>query len=330
MEIIIADPNGMELEQLGNQVGLDFELGSTNDFQFTVSLDEWDTNKYGFGNRIYIPHTEYGGEIGDIQPNTKQNTVIVTGDTWRGMLSKKIIRPPDGEDYKIISGELNTIIKELMEPVFPGLFFVSEVNTGVTVTNFQFDRYCTLLSGIEKILESVNYRLSIRYMQGDPGGGGYVEVSAVPIKDYSEESEYNQDGKINFTCRDYRRGYNHLICLGKGELKDRLVLDLYVQKDGSIGTTKYYVGTDERETIYDFSSEEDQDKLKESGTAKLKELMNYKQFQLDIEDIDLNIGDTVAGCEQITGIYVKKSIIQKILRISNGMGTVEYKFKGDD
>ena len=42
------------------------------------------------------------------------------------------------------------------------LFFqVSNVDTGVSVTNFQFDRYCTLLDGLVKLLKSKNYKLQI-------------------------------------------------------------------------------------------------------------------------------------------------------------------------
>lgn len=43
---------------------------------------------------IYIPDTEYGGIIGDMKTITKQNAIKMTGDTWRGMLGKKIIVNP--------------------------------------------------------------------------------------------------------------------------------------------------------------------------------------------------------------------------------------------
>ena len=43
--------------------------------------------------------------------------------------------------------------------------------------------------------------------------------SAVPIRNLSSEIEYSQDSKIAINLKESRRGINHLICLGKGELK---------------------------------------------------------------------------------------------------------------
>lgn len=56
--------------------------------------------------------------------------------------------------------------------------------------------------------------------------------AAVPITDWSDTLEYSQDGHMDFSTRDYRRGNKHLICAGKGDGADRLVVHLYVQKDG--------------------------------------------------------------------------------------------------
>ena len=98
---------------------------------------------------IYIPDTEYGGIIGDMKTITKQNAIKMTGDTWRGMLGKKIIEPPSGKDYLTVSGELNSILRNLIDGRFDGLFFSPQVDTGVIIQNFQFDRYCTLLNGMK-------------------------------------------------------------------------------------------------------------------------------------------------------------------------------------
>lgn len=79
---------------------------------------------------------------------------------------------------------------------------------------------------------------------------GYVQVRAVPIVDYSSEYEFSNDQNMNFTMDDNKRGVNHLVCLGKGELKDRLVIHLYVDEKGNVGQTQYYRGIDEIEETY--------------------------------------------------------------------------------
>lgn len=328
--MMMTDANGRDVGTLDYSISLDMDLGDTNDFEFEVDQSIWDSELMGYGCRLYIPETEYGGIIGDIEVVTKTATATLTGDTWRGMLTKKIIEPPSGQDHKTVSGELNTILRSLIEPEFSGLFVVPQEDTGVEVSNFQFDRFCTLLDGLEDMLASVGYRLDIRYSSGDAGESGWVEIQAVEAENYSETIEYNRDNRINYDARDYRRGINHLICAGNGEGTDRTVLHLYVQSDGSVGSTKYYTGLEERVALYSYTSQSDVEQLRKDGTKRLQELMNYKQFEMSVEDVDLEIGDTVSGRDFTTGILVQKPIVQKILKIEKGKIQVEYKLKGDD
>lgn len=324
----VADAAGKELGYLTDSIEMDLEIGDTNDFEFNLNLNAWDEKNINYDYMIYIQNTEYGGIIGDMQTVTKTNTVKITGDTWRGLLAKKIIEPPVGKDYLAVSGELNNILRDLIDGRFDGLFLVPQDDTGVNVQNFQFDRYCTLLSGIEELLASVGCRLDIRYKRENPGLPGWVEIRAVPVEVFKKE--YNQDNRINFTVRDYRRGINHLICAGTGEGAGRTVLHLYVQQDGSIGEKQYYKGIHERVALYSYSSESDIEKLKKDGAKRLQSIMNYKEFDMQIEDADLEIGDVVSGRDYRTGLLVQKPVVRKILTISFGRMRVEYKLKGDD
>lgn len=329
-QIIVADAQGRELGYLDPHFDVDMDLGDTNDFQFEVPLESWQQEDLNYKFQIYIPNTEYGGIVGDMKTTTKNRILQMTGDTWRGMMGKKIIEPPAGEDYRIVSGELNAILKSLIEPMFGGFFLVPQVDTGISVSAYQFDRYCTLLAGVEEMLASKGYRLDIQHKREEPGIPGWVEVQAVPSEDYSESKEYNQDNRINFTARDYRRGINHLICAGTGEGADRTVLHLYVLPDGSIGTQQYYRGIDERVALYSYSSQPDSERLRKDGAKRLQSLMDYKQFDMTVSEVDLAIGDTVSGRDYITGILVQKPVVQKILKMKSGKLSVEYKLRGDD
>ena len=266
----------------------------------------------------------------EIESRTASNEIIVRGDTWRGILAKKVIKPSSDTSHKTVSGELNEVLRGLIqEHELSSLFSVPEKST-VSITNFQFDRYCTLLSGVEKMLLSVNYRLDIKYIKSNTEA--YVSLEAVPIVDYSKRKEYSQDGGMDFTVCDYRRGVNHLICLGKGENENRIVKHLYVQQDGSIGTIRFYKGLDEREEVYDYSSAEEGE-LIEKGTERLKERMNSKRLEVNLRETisgEAQIGDIIGGRDYITGIQVKKPITGKIFTVKNGMVKVEYKIEGDD
>lgn len=325
--MIVANEKGCELGALKNYKEAEFSVGDENDFVITLKSQVVNKDFLWYESQVFIPGTEFGGIVKDITSLTKSKTVRFMGDTWRGMLSKKIISPPSGQDYLTVSGELNEVLRKMLKEHFGDWFVVTEESTEVTV-NYQFNRYVTLLDGLTSLLESVNYKLSIKYIQGAPGEAGYVEVSAAPINNYSEEEEYSQDCNIKMTVRDYRRGINHLICLGKGELKDRIRVDLYIQKDGSIGKTQYYKGLEERTDVYDYSSA-DVAELEEGGEKRLKELADYKEFDMNIEKANLELGDIVSGRDHITGLYVVKPVIQKILKISTGKERIDYKLKGD-
>lgn len=329
-QLILADQNLRDIMPVMN-ADIDIAIGSDeNDYEIKIRSDRWN-ERYAYGNVFYIKNTEFGGIIGRKKINTEQDTISLYGRTWRGKLDKKIIRPPVGQDYRKVSGELNAVLDMLVTEQFNDYFVVSQNDTGVTVTNYQFDRYCTLLSGITKMLKSVGYKLHIEYIQQERGQPGYVELSAVPIVDYSERLELSQDSRLNFVFDEVKNGVNHLICLGKGELQDRQVIDLYVGQNGGIGTTQYYTGIQEvAETYEDTSSESDE--LEEKGREKLQELMNSTSFSMDVEALgmEVEIGDIIGGRDYTTGMYAAKPIAKKIYKVSGGTSSLEYEIEGDD
>lgn len=329
-QLILADQNLRDIKPVMD-ADIDFAVGSDeNDYEIKIRRDRWD-KRYVYGNALYIKGTEFGGIIGRKKINTEQDTISLYGRTWRGKLDKKVIRPPAGQDYRKVSGELNSVLNTLVTEQFDDYFVVSQADTGVTVTNYQFDRYCTLLAGITKMLKSVGHKLHIEYIQQERGQPGYVELSAVPIVDYSDTKELSQDSRLNFVFDETKNGVNHLICLGKGELQDRQVIDLYVGQNGSIGTTQYYTGIQEVAEVYENTSAETEE-LEEKGREKLQELMNSTAFSMDVESLgmEVEIGDIIGGRDYVTGMYAAKPIAKKIYKVSGGSVSLEYEIEGDD
>lgn len=303
MELIYADTIGVEIGFL-TDFSLDLDIGDTNDFEIAMIANE---KIMDFGWKIYANSTEYGGIISKIDVDTAPNKIAYSGQTWRGILSNYIISPPPGEDYKIVSGNVSTIISGLISDFGIGSLY-SVAASEIAVTNYQFDRYCTLLSGVEKMLKSVGYRLNIGCQNG------VVTLTPTPIHDYSDELEYSQDSNINFRIQDNHNGVNHLVCLGKGDLRDRQVLNLYLLADGTIGTTQYYTGLAEHADVFDFPSVESLDELEKFGRERFAILLNNQKFEMSIGEINVELGDIVGGRERITGIYMKKPITQKIIK----------------
>lgn len=330
LKFTISDAEGRELGYVKDSELIDMDLGDTNDFEMQFSTGAWNEEKYNWNHRLYIPGTEYGGLLEERKTSTSGNTITWLGYTWRGLLDQKIIQPPDSQSHLIVSGDANTIIQSIIGDRFGPLFVADIEESGIQISSYQFDRYCTVLSGLEKMLASKNARLKIYYVQGSPGdAGGAVHVCAVPVTDWSEELECSQDGKMNFTTQDFRRGINHLICTGEGQNEERVVLHLYVQEDGSIGDIKCYTGLEEREAVYEYTSA-DTEELRKGGVERLLELMNYKQMDVDIADVDVDIGDIVGGRDRVTGMTLQKPVVGKILKIQDNTVSVEYKLKGEE
>lgn len=332
MDLIKTDANGREIGYVMN-ANIDFEIGdnddSINDFEVEFKRWHWD-GTIDYESRLYSPGTEFGGIVKQLGTNTQSNSIIARGYTWRGMLTKKIIQPPHGADYAVVSGEINLIVKQLVEREFPGLFFGVTDSTGVYVENYQFERYCTLHEGIKKMLKSVGFKIDIRYMEGAIGQPGRVVVKAVPVVDYSGEYELTNDDNMSFTTDDNRRGVNHLICLGKGELKGRLVLHLYIDKFGNISETQYFTGEKEICEVYDSNGSEYSDLLK-NGTEHLEKIRNRMSYNMTMTKFEesVDIGDIVGGKDYLTGMTVKKPIGRKIWTIASGKEAIEYKLEGE-
>lgn len=326
MELILATSDGRELCTVWDDI--DFDIGGENNFELALDYPSWNAD-FKQGALLYVPGTEYGGIIKDVEGMTETDQIFVRGYTWRGYLAHRIIEPPSGQDYKTVSGELNAVIAQVIGNSLGNLFVVSDTDTGVTVT-YRFNRYVTVNDGLTAMLATKGYRLDIQYVQTETGG--YVQIQALPVGNYGSDIEISQDSRLNFTSRDYRMGVNHLICLGIGELAARTVIHLYADANGNISQTQTITGLNEIVGVFD-NPGADSEVLLTTGTERFKTLLNFKSFQAalkDVDDLDLYLGDTFTGRDYITGNVVTKPIVEKIVKMENGLFTVDYKIEGED
>ena len=321
-DIIVAAPDGTELRcMLFSEY--DFEIGDEeNSFLVTCPRAEWES--VANDSRVYIPGTEYGGLFKRLESDTKNNSVAVGGLTWRGMLQRKIISPPSGQDYATDSGELNAILGTRVSAAFPGLFVGSSESTGIVVT-YQYNRYTTLYEGLKALLKSVGYKMQIEYDQIQRK----VVVSAVPIVDYSSEIEYSSDMSADYSMTIDRTGINHLVCLGSGELKNRTVVHLYVDGNGVISQTQTFYGENEIAEVYDYAGAS-RDDLIQSGIDQLKNEINLNEFSINLEsEREVAVGDIVGARDYITGYTVTAPITTKLIKFEDGLIKIEYKLSSD-
>lgn len=322
-EVIVANSSGEEIRSILYKE-YDFEVGDfENSFLVTCNRAEWENIPNGA--RIYIPGTEYGGIYRRLESDTKNNIVAVGGYTWRGMLQKKVIIPSPGADYATDSGELNAVIGARISSAFPNLFVSSSESTGITVNNYQYDRYVTLYDGLKSMLKSKGYKMQIQYDQERCK----VVISAVPIVDYSAQIEYSSDMNADYTMQLDSTGINHLICLGQGELRDRAVIHLYMDNNGTISRTQTLFNENEIAMVYDYAGAAEEDLIK-SGIDRLKDSANLNQFSIDLESArDVAIGDIVGSRDYITGMVMTAPVTTKIVTWRSGFEKTEYKLSDD-
>lgn len=318
-----------EIAYLDNYIDIDIELGkpgvASNDLQLKIKRS--DSIYYGLNYGVYIfaPDEEFGGVLEKLEVDTDTNELVWTGRTWRGMLEADIIDPGDN-DYKIVSGEANQVIADILSDGCGSFFSVSEDDTGISFTDYQFDRYTSKLKGLTKMLATEGLRLDIRAESGRPNGEFKVWVAAVPIQDMSTEIRYSQDNDVRLRLNENQGGINHLICLGDGELADRLRVDLYVtDKDG-----EKYEGELERTAVYEYSSVEGETtneklaNLTAYGKERLKELSSSQSLEMTIIETPGDIGDIITGLDRSTGLTLSKPITKKILRKNQDSETIEH------
>ena len=190
---------------------------------------------------------------------------------------------------------------------------------------FQADRYCTVHEALTDLCEENGYKLVIEAYKSDTVK---VELRAEPITTIA--GTYNEDNRLSLTFSDNRMGINHLICMGSGELKDRQRVDLYVDQNGNIGTTKYHTGLYEREQYFDYPNAESITELTKQGKKRLKEVMSKKTLQINrITDVEMDVGDIVTGKHTVSGTSVSAPIDRKSFAYSGGIVRLEYHVKED-
>ena len=318
MDLILATAGGRQVKVIRYPV-FDCDCnGNNKDFSLSISVTKWD-GSIRHGMRLFVPGEEYGGVIGQISTDTGLGMVTVSGHTWRGMLADKIISPPSGADYLTASGDLQQVIRQLIGNQFSGAIVAADALSGISVSNYQFKRYCTLLEGLNDLTKAYGARLDLSYDEMTDR----MVVRGVKARDYSYEIELSQDYAMQFTYDDVRNVPNHMIAGGKGELHERQILHLYADANGNIGTTQTFYGVDEIVTFYDNTSTEN---LEADARKKFAELRSKTNQKMTIESIpdEVRIGDIVGGRDYITGLNMKAPIANIVLKINGDTINKDY------
>lgn len=298
---------------------LDLAYGADeNDFECQIVLGNHCCEA---GYFIYCEGTEYGGIIDGIEVDTAKDEVIYHGRTWHGFLDSKVIEPDVGEDYLIVSGEANGVLGSIIDRLaLSDLFVASSEASGITISSYKMNRYITGYKGIRKMLKASGAKLLVAFKNG------FVELSAVPLVDYSQDEQFDTD-QVEFSVKKNSHPINHVICLGKGELSEREVIHIYADSEGNLGERQSLTGIQEVAAVYENTNAESSEELEQGGIDLLRESWASDEIEFDFNsnDASYDVGDIVGAVERVTGIEVSEEITKKIVTINKNTTTISYK-----
>ena len=296
---------------------LDLAFGADeNDFELEVPAEGVTLEA---GALLYIEGTEYGGMVDGMRYTSADGVKRYTGRTWHGILNSKVIQPDAGADYYTVSGDANAVLAVVLQRLsLSALFVAADGSSGLSVS-YQFNRYCGGYDGLRAMLVGGKLRMEVL-------GTGRVRLSAEPVTRYVKENEWDSD-RMTIDATQLWHPVNHLICLGKGDLRQRQVVHLYADANGDLSTTQTSTGLAERVAVYDYANAESLESLTAHGMSKLAEYQAGDSCKASLADSETvyDIGDVVGVCDAVTGLSVETTITKKIVTISGGVVTVSYK-----
>lgn len=318
MDLIFTNKNREDVGVLHNYE-FDLAFGTDeNNFECVVGQND---HHCEFGSFLYIEGTEYGGIVDSIKSKNSTKEVAYSGRTWHGILNSKVLQPESGQAYLTVTGEANSVVASLVALMgLSDLFEVSTENSGLTIKNYKMNRYINGYDGILKMLKTVGGKLLFR-VQNDC----QVLLSVVPAVDYAKE-ELDSD-LLDLDVTQTKNTVNHLICLGSGELENRLVIHLYADTSGNISQTQTFTGSEEYVAVFDYPNAADEAELIKEGTDRLKELLQQNDISVDVNDVDdpYDIGDLVGASDSVTNLQITVPVAKKIVTIRNGTVTIDIK-----
>lgn len=314
VDIVLADTD-FKPRGIVSDTTLDWASGTDeNDFELNVGSGI----KPKLGWWWWIDGTEIGGRIDDFRTTVASGVSELTwlGRSWTGILSSKILRPDNGQDYLVVSGKLPDVVANLTRRIGLESVFTVKSDDMSTVTNWTFKdpRYVDAYTGLRNLLSSCGRRLDFRAVNN------HIMLDIVPITtiDGTVDSDL-----VDFEAGTKNRVTNHLIGLGEQELKDRLISEWYADADGNVSRKQTLTGVDEITEIYDYTCAE-QATLDDNTRKRLQDLQSGGSVDVTLSDKlgeRLHVDDVVTASDRNTGFSVTAKVTKRIIKITSGVMT---------
>lgn len=304
----------------------DFAYGSSeNDFQLILSKPIIPP----IGAIVYSEDTEAGGIVRGYKTVSNFTSVTLTGDTWTGVINRKVIGPDSGSAYLTMSGDIRACVAQLITRAgLDNLFTVASYTPGVTVshtfkgshtdtTQEDAGRYMGCWTALWQLLTDHGCKCTFAW---DVTTRHVIITVSAAVSHVDDEQTDVATVTVTKSAP-----INHLVCLGKGELAERAVKDVYLDANGKASTTQYYTGIDEIAETYE-STQDEGDDLVSAGESKILDLAADAQtVEIDAPaSVVFDLGDTVGGTDTYTGLEATAIVDKRIVTLDGDAVTVTY------
>lgn len=307
-DLIYTDPDGRERGVLSGYA-MTMTFGDVdNDFDCVFGTQG--APALSGGCMLYAESTEYGGIVREVSVSTQDGTTTFSGPTWHGVINEHFLRPPAGQTHLRLRGDAHEALRTIVAACGLSEWFrVADGDSGIEVSADV--RYQRAYDTMVKTLGQAHAKLLIKWRRD------HAELSAVPAV---EHDQMNSDN-ANFTIDHGYRPPNHILLLGKGEMLERNVAELYVQADGTIGTTQHFFGLDHVETSFEDTNAE-MDELVAKGTKELLALQDADAVDVSSELVDdYDVGDYVTVTNLEAGRSATAVVSSKTVTLIDGEPT---------
>lgn len=308
---VLGDPSDTAVDGVYEGYDIDLAYGSDeNDFSLSLPV------RLPQGTLVGFEGTGYGGIIDELQ--SKDGELLYKGRAWTGILADKVLSPDSGQDYLTYSGTLAGGVGMVLKRIGLETLFQTAADAPTVQVSYQFPRYCTAYAGLCGMLADGG---SAAYVPVLSFQHGKVLVSARLRQRYGAES--NDAAALTVV---ESKPVNHLVCLGKGDLRNRTVIHLYADGKGNVSRTQSLFGADEIAQTYDYSSAESAELLKE-GAKKLAELQTASSVSMTVSGVlpdDAEPGDLLDATDWNLNVTSVSAIGKKIVKGSGGTLEVSY------
>lgn len=305
----------------------DFAWGEDeNDF----SVDVRGTDMPPEDGLLYLEGSDVGGIVRGYGTDPTSEELSVVGDTWTGVLDSHVLRPDAGQAYYKVSGDARDCVARIVTRLgLDALFRVAAPRTGISVSHTftgsrdsaQDDagRYMGGWQAIWQLLVEHGLCCSFAWSDSDRR----VVMTVAPRHDLTDSEA--QSVRLATVGVARRRPTNHLVCLGKGDLAAREVLDLYADSAGNVSTRQTFKGVEEVADVYDLSASESGE-LRDKGESELRKRWQESQTVTigTSDSVDFRLGDLVGGTDERSGVSAEAVVSKRVLSFRDGEPSWSY------